>query len=585
MTADNIARKTAEQIDQLLGQLEASSADAGTSAAIDRATDAAGTPAARREAMITLGAVVSHSQQAGQTIPQPERLQTVVARCISDDDATLRLNAVALAGSLGAAALQPALLARLHDDNDALVRERAAIALAQLGDLSIIPQLADVALEDASPLVQRRLAYILGASRDVRAVSALLRLSRSPVATIRASAAWALGLIGASAAEAVEPVYPVLRQLLDDEQPAVRADAAWALGEIGDNRAVEPLLAHLQDSYADVRGRVAWALGTLAQETGRVDVIAPLVGLLDDFATVQTPSHVFVCQFAGEALSQLADPQAQAAVESWRPRVMAALLPYRIDELVSLLATDRTPQRQEGIRRLVALFTQMTGEPNTSADERESRRQDLLGLLHERLAAPSNWVRGAIAQVLAQAGDASSTRPLVEALADADMGVWSQAVAALAALDDADKTLQLAYQTARSNRDTTTHTKAVAGDDEPDSDAAPPDVTTEQARSRQVRVGLALALWRRNREELVWRDVLQALTHPEPIVRTSAMTALMHQPDERALATLQIALERESGVLVQYVLQALHALDTAGAQATIQRYMAAHPPAHGHGPL
>jgi HEAT repeat protein len=75
--------------------------------------------------------------------------------------------------------------------------------------------------------------------------------------SLRGWAASALGEIGDT--RAVEPLIAALQ----DQVPVVREWAAQALGEIGDARAVEPLIAALQDEDPDVRKIAAGALGQI----------------------------------------------------------------------------------------------------------------------------------------------------------------------------------------------------------------------------------------------------------------------------------------------------------------------------------
>jgi len=45
---------------------------------------------------------------------------------------------------------------------------------------------------------------------------------------------WAIGRLGAAAADHVEPVLPTILAALDDPDPQVRGMAAWCLGELGE---------------------------------------------------------------------------------------------------------------------------------------------------------------------------------------------------------------------------------------------------------------------------------------------------------------------------------------------------------------
>lgn len=72
----------------------------------------------------------------------------------------------------------------------------------------------------------------------------------------------------------------VVSALQLDTDKKVRAAAAQALGKFNDNRAVEPLLKALGDSYAQVRGNAAAALGILKLEKEKV--LAALLNAVDE---------------------------------------------------------------------------------------------------------------------------------------------------------------------------------------------------------------------------------------------------------------------------------------------------------------
>ena len=88
---------------------------------------------------------------------------------------------------------------------------------------------------------------------------------------IRLAAASALGTMGDG--RAVEPLIAAL-----DDERGVNEVAALALGEIGDLRAVEPLTKTLGDENWEVRSSAAKALGKIGD--GRA--VDPLVNLLGD---------------------------------------------------------------------------------------------------------------------------------------------------------------------------------------------------------------------------------------------------------------------------------------------------------------
>jgi len=162
--------------------------------------------------------------------------------------------------------------------------------------------------------------------------------------------------------------------------------------------------------------------------------------------------------------------------------------------------------------------------------------------LMEALRADSIPTRQHAAQALGQIADPLAVPPLIVALTDEDRGVWSQAVAALAQIGVRDAL------------------RAALASSQP-----------------LVRWGVALALWRICREEAAFPYLLLALQSDDLLVRNSAVLSLWQQPDERALATLQIILTTEDSVLNRYILQALQHIGTPGAQATIAHWLSQQP--------
>lgn len=463
---------------------------------------------------------VQQRQQAAIALSrlQDERLIDPLLLALNDGDSTVRANAAAGLGHNKAENAVDPLLRLLNDEHD-IVRERAATALAQIGDGRAIPALID-ALDDDSTWTRNRIIYVLGASRDARAVEPLIVLLDHAEPSTQGVAAWALGSIGDPVA-----IDPLLGLLVDDVA-SVRGNAAWALGELEEARVIPPLIERLGDESAEVRGKTAWALGNLGALTGDISMVEPLIALLEDYTEVTgEAAHIFVCQYAAEALTQINTDEAKNAVDLWRPVAQAKLLPRRIDELIDALRSSYLVPRRQAMEQLVELGDVVV-QPLITA------------LKHD-----SAHVRQNAAQTLGmlEAGDA--TQALVTALADDDIGVWSQATAALAKIGTpAEKNLRKALK----------------------------------SKKKRVKQGAALALWRIGREEKAFQMVLQALQDDDLVVRGSAITSLWQQPDERTLATLQIRLQQEEGMMARYVLQALNALGTPAAMTTIQHWLAEH---------
>jgi hypothetical protein len=127
-------------------------------------------------------------------------------------------------------AVVPRLRAALRD-GDACVRRVAGSFLGRVDHPSASAALM-AALDDAS--VDTRTVAVLGLgladerTRKVAGVAdALMRRLRDESATVRRSAAWALGSI-----EAREALVPLIDLLGRDADPKVRQAAAWAIGQL-----------------------------------------------------------------------------------------------------------------------------------------------------------------------------------------------------------------------------------------------------------------------------------------------------------------------------------------------------------------
>ncbi|MCY3553523.1 MAG: HEAT repeat domain-containing protein [Candidatus Poribacteria bacterium] len=103
------------------------------------------------------------------------------------------------------------------------------------------------------------LVHILGATAKKVAVDAMLEELKHPSYVVRRRAAESLG--GFKERKAVEPLIAVLENR--DEMKSIRAAAAFSLGALKDERASAPLLAALEDENAEIRLQAAAALGKL----------------------------------------------------------------------------------------------------------------------------------------------------------------------------------------------------------------------------------------------------------------------------------------------------------------------------------
>ena len=190
-----------------------------------------------------------------------------------------------------------ALIAAMKDSNFA-VRSLAGHALFAIGDPRAV-ELLIASLKDSNPVVRQEAARGLGDIKDPRAVEPLIAALKDSVSAVSADAAGALGAINDP--RAVDPLIAVLQDSHPDgsasglaasrrysraaaaldranaDKAYDRAVVAAALGDIADPRAVEPLIAALNDPDSSVSDHAAVALGDI----GDPRAVKPLIDALD----------------------------------------------------------------------------------------------------------------------------------------------------------------------------------------------------------------------------------------------------------------------------------------------------------------
>jgi HEAT repeat protein len=241
---------------------------------------------ARAEAALALGAIGDSSAFEPLTTMLAEALET---------DWTLSWYIIDALGMLGDTRAVPLLINAVeHSDID--VQKSALHALVSFGQVAVAP-LVDIVLDKDSRALRTLAVRALGAIGDPSAASALVRLiedhDNHPL--VRAGAASALGQVGADQA------YSLLLQLFKsgNEDENVRRCAAVGLGHLGDRRALDPLLAALEDADWPLRHSLAEAFGYLGDQRA----IEPLIKLLRDHRSE-------VVLQAVQALGKLGDARA-----------------------------------------------------------------------------------------------------------------------------------------------------------------------------------------------------------------------------------------------------------------------------------
>ncbi|MEL6524458.1 MAG: HEAT repeat domain-containing protein, partial [Chloroflexota bacterium] len=206
--------------------------------------------------------------------------------------------AVALATLKDSRATEP-LIACLSDDNGA-VWVSAAETLGQIGDVRAVEPLI-ICLSDDNSWVR------INVARALDKIGWRPQNEDRELLYMIASKSWDK-LVGKGGV-AVEPLIA----RLNDSDHYVRESTIQALGKIGDVRAVESLIACLSDKHSGVRRNAAKALGKI----GDVLAVKPLIMLLDDESLTKPLNNKRVCDFAYEALQQIATPDALQACEAW----------------------------------------------------------------------------------------------------------------------------------------------------------------------------------------------------------------------------------------------------------------------------
>ncbi len=267
-----------------------------------------------------------------------------------------------------------------------------------------------------------RVAESLGALRDVRALTPLIRLIRSAEeASIRSAVAESLGAIGDTAA-----LEALVGSLREDDDPRVRSSAARALGSLGDARALGPLLETLRnDKEVVVRFAAGAAVGTTRWERCAETLVA-----------VHDAGKDWWVRFAATlGLVKAGDARAgEFLVRVSRD----AIAPFARVAIVCLRIAFTQPGPIEPFVKALRESTSSDNRAMAATLLGASRDSRALELLLERLRRePDESVRGAITVALSFLKDARSVAPLLELLRnDENSSIRGHALDALGSLRD-----------------------------------------------------------------------------------------------------------------------------------------------------
>lgn len=254
--------------------------------------------------------------------------------------------------------------------------------MVSLSGLVFADQIDDLARNARSSDFSTRwdAVHALGQIKDPKAVDALIKLLSESDAVTRQNAAEALGnSSGPLDPKAVDPLIKVLKT---DSDSMVRWKAANALGYLKDERALEPLIAALNDSSEHVREWSLDALKTLAQEgkknpravdeslrllndsvSGVRDSAALALGAYGDPRAVDPliyalgdPDYL-VRAFAASALGTLGDKK---AIDALRPLILESdqtVRGYAANALRELGASGETVEKEGKLREALDQYT------------------------------------------------------------------------------------------------------------------------------------------------------------------------------------------------------------------------------------
>lgn len=371
-------------------------------------------------------------------------------------------------------------------DDDHKGREAIAEALGGYRDERVVEPLI-AALKDEEPRVREAAARALGDVNDVQAVEPLIEALKDEEPKVREAAARALGCFkgGVKDKLAVEPLIEALK----DEEPKVREAAASALEDVNDVQAVEPLIEALKDEEKEVREAAASALGRYKDERaveplieamlclngggwasesaakslsqiGGERAIEALIAVLKDQTmggetVAAAVSVITVCQDERgvEALIEALKHENFYAVTraAWFLGAIASHGP--MSKLDSVVEQSRIVQaklvRERAVEPLIeALKGEQYFRRLTSAlgigqalveigtEHVVEELIDLLKYENTRANGSQVQVRNVAAYALGEIGDIRAVGPLIEALEEKDLDLYSTVTIALAEIGD-----------------------------------------------------------------------------------------------------------------------------------------------------
>ncbi len=267
---------------------------------------------------------------------------------IANGPYNLSVRAVEALGGISSPQI-PEILLRTLNSQDPGVCTAAIDALGRCGGPEIVKPVSRM-LTHGNAHVRAIAAEVVGRARGAQALEPLMKLTRDPQWDVRRAAVEALGRIRDKKATGA-----VIRGLADSDQD-VREAAARALGNLRERKAVGPLVLALCDKDTSVRRITAASLSRILEDWGAspeafamvdkikpflqdsdqevrrraADLLASLMAAQQGRSTHTTENRTVALALllqiirdadadlrlaSAEALSRMADPQAQPALE------------------------------------------------------------------------------------------------------------------------------------------------------------------------------------------------------------------------------------------------------------------------------
>jgi len=404
----------------------------------------------------------------------PLTVDRAVVELVRSDVASMREYGRLLFAQLG---LERHYIERLRKAAKWSERTHAAEVLGLAAMSTAIPALVETLRDrhEDEGSVKLAAAAALARLRDPSAVALLVgQLSEAEEQSSR-NVAEALVAFGEAA------IAPLLELLADSGRPTGRLWAARILGRIGDPRAVDQLVARLEERDERLRMASAEALGTIGDPRALHPAVRAM--LRDPAPQVRAHAAGAVARIEGERaidvlVSALADPD-----YATRIRVLEAFETMRIEDTSQLESALRDPNAE--VRRRAALALERVGYverivADLSAEDRATRKRAYTAFLElghvglvetvasyvhhasfevraiaaracgelgaarvapvllKAIADPAWPVRAAVCEALGRLPHPDAPKPLVEALGDTEEPVREAAAEALTSYSAAD---------------------------------------------------------------------------------------------------------------------------------------------------